>query len=128
MVATASKTKNRAAGAAQDSSQSSSRARGASAADAAKPVTNLSELSAALDAFVPRERLNGNACPIKKMADKLPADVMQKVHAILDNERIVAKQVEEFFREWETITNIRVGIQSIWKHRRRDCACPKRAS
>lgn len=126
MVAQVSKTKNRAAGAAHDSSQSSSRARGASAAVAAKPATNLSDFTSALENFIPRDRLNGNACPIKKMADKLPAEVMAKVHAILDDQRVVAKQAEQFFAEWESVTGIRVGIQSIWKHRRRDCTCPKK--
>lgn len=126
MVATQSKTRNRAAGGARVSSQSSSPARGASAADDAKQATNLSNFLNALDNFVPRERLNGNACPIKRMADKLPAELMVKIHAILDDERVVAKQAEQFFAEWESVTGIRVGIQSIWKHRRRDCTCPKK--
>ena len=126
MVAQVSKTKNRAAGAAHDSSPSSSRARGASAAVAAKPATNLSDFSAALENFIPRARLNGNSCPIKKMEAKLPVELMAKIHTILDDERVVAKQAEQFFAEWESVTGIRVGIQSIWKHRRRDCTCPKR--
>ena len=126
MVATSSKTKSRAAGAARVSSPNTSRARGQSAAVAAKPQTNLSDFTAALDNFTPRERLNGNACPIKRIADSLPEDVMSKVHAILDNDRIVAKQAADFFAEWEKVTGIRVGVQSIWKHRRRDCTCPKK--
>ena len=126
MVATSSKTKSRAAGAARASSQNTSRARGRSAAVDAKPLTNLSDFTAALENFTPRERLNGNSCPIKKIGDKLPPEVMAKVHAILDNDRIVAKQVEDFFAEWEKVTDIRVGVQSIWKHRRRDCTCPKK--
>lgn len=126
MVATSRKTRSRAAGAAPASSRNTSRARGASAAVAVKHPTNLSDFTQALENFVPRERLNGNSCPIKKLHDKLPADTMTKINAILDDQKIVAKQVENFFLEWESVTGVRVGIQSIWKHRRRDCTCPKK--
>lgn len=125
MVATSSKTKSRAAGAALDSSQNTSRARGQSDAVDAKQPISLSEFEAALDSFVPRARENGNACPIKKMASAVTPEVMEKINSILDNRAIVAKQIETFFLEWESVTGIRVGMQSIWKHRRRDCTCPK---
>lgn len=125
MVATQSRTKNRGAGAARVSSRSSSRARGQSAADAAKQPTSLNDFAAALDTFTPRERLNGNMCPVKRMSENVPPEMMVKIHTIVDNKNIVAKQVEDFFRQWESVIGIRVNIQSIWKHRRRDCTCPK---
>lgn len=125
MVATPSKTKSRAAGAARGSSQNTSPARGRSAAVAAKPLTNLSDFTEALDNFKARPRLNGNSCPVKRLEEKLPAETMIKIHAILDNKSIVAKQVEEFFANWEPVTGQRIGMQSIWKHRRRDCTCTK---
>lgn len=64
-------------------------------------------------------------CPVKRMSENVPPEMMVKIHTIVDNKNIVAKQVEDFFRQWESVIGIRVNIQSIWKHRRRDCTCPK---
>lgn len=125
MVAISSKTKSRAAGAALVSSQNTSLAHGQSDAAGVKPQISLSDFIQALDDFTPRPRLNANSCPIKRLEVHIPAEAMAKIHAILDNRAIVAKQVEHLFIDWQSLTGVHVGMQSIWKHRRRDCTCPK---